>query len=72
MADERMDEMKFKDAEDEYAYNLIRAEYHIRQALLQITKPGGPRRSLMCKTLLARAHGIITGLYTQESAHRRE
>jgi len=70
MADLR-EEVPFKDAQEEYLYHLIRAEYHIQRAMAQVDKPKGPKRSLILKSLLRRAHGIVIGLYRQEEQHRR-
>lgn len=70
MADQR-EEVPFKDAQEEYQYNLIRAEYHIGRALTLAEQAGAPKRSLVCKMLLHRARGIITGLYRQETQYRK-
>lgn len=69
---EKSEDVAFKDAEDEFAYHLIRAEYHTKRALEQCTKPNGIVRSLLCKSLLRRAHGILVGLYTQEALNTRK
>ena len=72
VADPRREFVEFKDAQEEYLYHMIRAEYHIRRAMDQVDKPNGPKRSLVLKTLLGRAHGIVKGLYHQEAQRRRD
>lgn len=69
---EKSEDVGFKDVDEEFAYHLIRAESHIRSAIDQCNKPDGVSRSLLCKTLLQRAHGIVLGLYTQESRNTRK
>lgn len=69
---EKNEEIAFKNAEEEYLYHLIRAETHIRQAMRQASNAKGPARSVVCKALLRRAHGIITGLYIQEAQNRKK
>lgn len=67
-----MDEPSFKDAEDEYSYHLVRAEYHARHAVNLLNETRGPKRSIVCRTLLVRAQGILLGLYSQESRNRKQ
>lgn len=62
----------FKDAEEEYAYHLIRAEHHIRHALAMVAQQGVPNRSALCQTLLRRTHGVVLGLYIQESQNQKK
>lgn len=62
---------RFKDERDEYEFNLIRAEYHLHRAMELANKMDAPKRSLVYKTLLSRAYGIVAGLYRQESQARR-
>lgn len=67
-----IDEILFKDAQEEYLYHMIRAEYHIKRALAMVDRPKGPKRSLTLKMLLRRAHGIVSGLYFQEAKNRSD
>lgn len=71
MVDKRRHDTAFKDAEEEYAFHLIRSEYHLHRAVELANRTTGPKRSLVCKTLLRRAHGIVTGLYTQEVQRKK-
>ena len=64
-------DFQFKDSQEEYEFNLIRAEYHLRHAMDLANKVEAPKRSLVCKTLLSRAHGIVLGLYRQERQERQ-
>lgn len=58
-------------SEEEYVYHLLQAQHHIRRALDQVDRTNGPKRSGVAKSLLRRAHGILTGLYIQEAQYKR-
>lgn len=67
-----MDDPSFKDADEEYQFHLVRAEHHIQRALDLLSTTAAPKRSTQCRALLHRAHGIVFGLYFQESRRKKE
>lgn len=65
-----MAEDEFIDDRDELKFHLIRAEYHLRKALVVLARMN-PKRSVFYAALLQRAHEIALALYRQEAPQPR-